>query len=54
MGQEQLPMPSKEGEGECETAPPIFLQVAERGVEAQQQQQYNPCTDLSRMHYSPR
>ena len=29
-----------------------LFQVAERGVEAQQQ--YNPCTDLSRMHYSPR
>ena len=27
-------------------------QVVERGVEAQQQ--YNPCTDLSRLHYSPR
>ena len=28
------------------------FQVVERGVEAQQQ--YDPCTDLSRMHYSPR
>ena len=27
-------------------------QVVERGVDAQQQ--YDPCTDLSRMHYSPR
>ena len=28
------------------------FQVVERGVKAQQQ--YDPCTDLSRMHYSPR
>merc|ERR1719336_1883010 len=31
---------------------PRIARVVERGVEAQQQ--YNPCTDLSRLHYSPR